>query len=179
MPFMSKRQAEEIPPHLECAICWKVRILIQLQDVSCSCSWTLCPYPVDTPFAGSPAECVPEFPFAGQGCLNQALGYRTVRDCQRLSLSAAFAPWPCFRNVCSVCRAPIPPGQAVNVLIRRRASSLPLSFMHLGSMISEQCPPLPTHQFLMPSRRYPLAHALRRKEQEEASGYSFGLDTLP
>ena len=31
MPLVSKRQAEEIPPHLECAICWKVRILICLQ----------------------------------------------------------------------------------------------------------------------------------------------------
>lgn len=52
-----------------------------------------------------------------QGCLNQALGYR---------------------NVCSVCRAPVPPGQAVNILIR--------------SMIAEQ---------------YPRALAQRRQEQQE------------
>ncbi|CAK9111852.1 unnamed protein product [Durusdinium trenchii] len=81
---------EEVPPHLECAICWK----LLLEPVSVPCGHTFC-----------------------QGCLAQALGYR---------------------NVCSVCRAPVPPGQAVNVLIR--------------SMIAEQ---------------YPRALAHRRQEQQE------------
>mmetsp|Transcript_83937 Transcript_83937/g.102820 ORF Transcript_83937/g.102820 Transcript_83937/m.102820 type:complete len:398 (+) Transcript_83937:48-1241(+) len=81
---------EDVPAHLECAICWK----LLLEPVSVPCGHTFC-----------------------QGCLNQALGYR---------------------NVCSVCRAPVPPGQAVNILIR--------------SMISEQ---------------YPRALAKRRQEQEE------------
>ncbi|CAE7357529.1 LONRF2 [Symbiodinium sp. CCMP2456] len=52
-----------------------------------------------------------------QTCLEQALGYR---------------------NLCAVCRAPVPPGQSVNILIR--------------SMISEQ---------------YPRALASRRREVEE------------
>ncbi|CAE7224487.1 LONRF3 [Symbiodinium natans] len=52
-----------------------------------------------------------------QTCLDQALGYR---------------------NLCAVCRAPVPPGQSVNILIR--------------SMISEQ---------------YPRALASRRREVEE------------
>ncbi|CAJ1426855.1 unnamed protein product [Effrenium voratum] len=63
-------EMEEIPPHLECAICMK----LLLEPVSVPCGHTFC-----------------------QSCLDQALGYR---------------------NLCAVCRAPVPPGQAVNVIIR-------------------------------------------------------------
>eukprot|EP00931_Biecheleriopsis_adriatica_P094279 TRINITY_DN67947_c0_g1_i1.p1 TRINITY_DN67947_c0_g1~~TRINITY_DN67947_c0_g1_i1.p1 ORF type:complete len:427 (+),score=98.81 TRINITY_DN67947_c0_g1_i1:43-1281(+) len=82
--------AEEIPSHLECAICMK----LLLEPVSVPCGHTFC-----------------------RGCLEQSLGYR---------------------NLCAVCRAPVPAGSAVNILIR--------------NMISAQ---------------YPRALANRRREVEE------------
>lgn len=58
----------------------------------------------------------------GQGCLNQALGYRSSSQSLSHEWKWKAPPHSCHaqlcRNVCSVCRAPVPPGQAVNILIR-------------------------------------------------------------
>ncbi|CAE8588257.1 unnamed protein product [Polarella glacialis] len=62
-------------------------------------------------------------------------GHTFCRGCLEQSLS--------YRNLCAVCRAPVPTGQAVNILIR--------------SMITEQ---------------YPRALAARRREQEEELRHS-------
>ena len=192
----------------DCEFLFKRTNFISLSLPFClagSCFWNLCRCRVATlsvapweswqeePRVYSPANrCQP---LLRSGLLESGLGLQELitKFVTRMEVkSTPSCHAQLCRNVCSVCRAPVPPGQAVNILIRLLLNSIygaeaesfgaascvwflrliseevwSLSSGH-GMFVGFSCSrwSLATSVFVL--KRYPRALAQRRQEQQEA-----------